>query len=162
MMTCWCHIADSLSASARATMSVGPPAATGTMTRTGLLGYVPFGVCARPAPRRRLVVTTWAAESAIKSRRPSISVNPRCLDTRILSPCQAGDQSSTNWIDDIGEHNRHATRDLLKRCNICAAAGKNDVWSRLDQFRRVSPSEIGIGCGPSGVNPRIAALGPPA
>src|SRR5215470_3022020 len=90
MITCWCHIADSLSASARATMSVGPPAATGTMTRTGLLGYVPFGVCARPAPRRRLVVTTWAAESAIKSRQPSISVNPRCLDTRILSLGQRG------------------------------------------------------------------------
>jgi hypothetical protein len=38
MNTCWPHIAESLSASMRATVSVGPPAATGTMMRTGLLG----------------------------------------------------------------------------------------------------------------------------
>ena len=31
-----------------------------------------------------------SAESGIKSRRPSISVNPRCLDTRILSLGQRG------------------------------------------------------------------------
>jgi hypothetical protein len=38
MNTCWPHIAESLSASMRATVSVGPPAATGTMMRTALLG----------------------------------------------------------------------------------------------------------------------------
>src|SRR5215469_9290527 len=124
MMTCWCHITDSLSASARATMSVGPPAATGTMTRTGLLGYVPFGVCARPAPRRRLVVTAWAAESAIKSRRPSISVNPRCLDTRILS---------------LGQRRHHrriveGMHALPPKADIQAAIGYYCRWARVLKF----------------------------
>ena len=37
----------------RATISVGPPAATGTMRRTGLFGKSPFGVCARAAAKYR-------------------------------------------------------------------------------------------------------------
>src|SRR5262249_15787555 len=37
MTTCWPHILESFSASMRATISVGPPAATGTMRRTGFI-----------------------------------------------------------------------------------------------------------------------------
>src|SRR6516164_8134821 len=47
MNTVWPHIAESFSASMRATISVGPPAATDTMIRTGFVGYPAFDVCAR-------------------------------------------------------------------------------------------------------------------
>ena len=41
--TCWPHIAEKLlSASMRATISVGPPAPTGTMTRTGFVWVAGF------------------------------------------------------------------------------------------------------------------------
>src|SRR6516165_12480131 len=72
MNTVWPHIAESFSASMRATISVGPPAATGTMMRTGFVGYPAFDVCARAASghaaaappsaatkSRRLIVLLW-------------------------------------------------------------------------------------------------------
>src|SRR5215472_11995655 len=43
------HIAESFSARIRATISVGPPAATDTMMRTDFVGYPAFDVCARAA-----------------------------------------------------------------------------------------------------------------
>src|SRR6185436_3185850 len=63
----------------RATTSVGPPAATGTMTCTGLMGKL---VWARAVPARRLGETACAADSAIKRRRVSMTT-PR------LSCCAA-------------------------------------------------------------------------
>src|SRR5262249_6538731 len=55
MNTCWPHIAESLSASMRGTMSVGPPAATGTVMAPGLPGVAGLGrlrAC-REGPRTR-------------------------------------------------------------------------------------------------------------
>src|SRR5262249_23084288 len=66
MNTCWPHIAESLSASMRATISVGPPAATGTMMRTGLVGYPALGVCALPASGE---AAGAPPQSGLKSRR---------------------------------------------------------------------------------------------
>src|SRR5580700_6620022 len=73
MKTCWPHMAESLSATVRATISVGPPAATGTTMRTGLAGYAVFGACARPSRTKRFGATAWAAASAIKRRRVNMS-----------------------------------------------------------------------------------------
>jgi hypothetical protein len=50
----------------RATMSVGPPAATGTMMRTGRCGKSPLALCARASGMRKLDANAGAAASAIK------------------------------------------------------------------------------------------------
>src|SRR5262249_28834621 len=78
--TCWPHVLESFSPSMRATISVGPPAATGTMRRTGLFGKSAFGVCAHAARMKRLGARTGAAERPIKRRRVSMAVPPwsRC------------------------------------------------------------------------------------
>src|SRR5262249_23939176 len=70
------HIFESFSPSMRATISVGPPAATGTMRRTGLFGKSPFGVCARAARVKRFGASAGAAQRAIKRRRVSMAVPP--------------------------------------------------------------------------------------
>jgi len=66
MTTCWPHIFESFSASMRATISVGPPAATGTMRRTGLFGKSAFGACARACRMKALGANACAADRAIK------------------------------------------------------------------------------------------------
>jgi hypothetical protein len=38
--------------------------------------------------------------------------------------------------------------------------GEDDVWRERDQFRRVSAKVVGIGRGPAGVDPQVAAVGP--
>src|SRR5262249_10400966 len=68
----------------RATISVGPPAATGTMRRTGLFGKSPFVACARAARVKRVDAKAGAAQRAIKRRRVSMAV-PRALDITTLS-----------------------------------------------------------------------------
>src|SRR6516225_3600261 len=82
MNTVWPHSAESFSASMRATISVGPPAATGTMMRTGLVGYPDFDVCARPSLKKRLDANAWTAESAIKWRRVSMIKTPHATEGR--------------------------------------------------------------------------------
>src|SRR5262245_38090736 len=97
----------------RATISVGPPAATGTMRRTGLFGKSPFGVCARAARVKRLGASAGAAQRAIKRRRVRISVPPR-----------------SRWIrgsaDPIGQRSQRdrrlqATRLLVDERRTCRA-----------------------------------------
>src|SRR5262249_47125067 len=61
------HIAESFSARIRATISVGPPAATDTMMRTGFVGYPAFDVCAR------------AASGHVAAAPPSMVMNSRLL-----------------------------------------------------------------------------------
>ena len=73
MNTVWPHIAESFSASMRATISVGPPAATATMMRTGFVGYSAFDVCARAASGHAATPPSAAMNSR---RRMRIAMRP--------------------------------------------------------------------------------------
>src|SRR2546423_9112788 len=79
MNTCWRHIVESFSASMRATISVGPPAATGTMMRTGLVGYPAVGVCAPPSRMKRFGANAGTVDRAITFRRVSMIITPAGL-----------------------------------------------------------------------------------
>src|SRR5262245_9411929 len=77
MNTVWPHIAESFSASMRATISFGPPAATGTMIRTGFVGYPAFDVCARAA-------------SGHAAAPPSVTINSRRRIWIAMRPSRGG------------------------------------------------------------------------
>src|SRR5262245_12797062 len=68
----------------RETISVGPPAATGTLMRTVLFGKPHFGVCAHATRMKRLGARAGAAQRAIRRRRVSMAY-PRGLDVTTLS-----------------------------------------------------------------------------
>jgi hypothetical protein len=57
----------------RATVSVGPPAASGTIKCTGRSGQAPAAVSARAARRETPAAQAAAAEDAIKRRRVSMA-----------------------------------------------------------------------------------------
>ena len=78
MTTCWPQRFDSCSASTRATESVGPPAASGTIMRTVRLGHV----SARAARVITFGANTDAAEIAITRRRVSTAL-PRSIRVKI-------------------------------------------------------------------------------
>ena len=76
-------------------------------------------------------------------------------------PRQAVDEAGADRIgDDDREHDRHGAGRLQQRRHGRGAMGQNDVRRERDQFRRVSANVGGIGCGPAGVDPHVAADGP--
>src|SRR6266511_4472552 len=78
MTTCWPQIFASCSATMRATMSVGPPAANGTMKRTTRLGQSSDCICASAARPLRLAVSADPADRASRRRRVSTKT-PGCI-----------------------------------------------------------------------------------
>src|SRR5215471_7212849 len=130
--TCWPHILESFSASMRATISVGPPAATGTMTRTGLFGKSPFWVGARAARVKRSGASAGAAQRAIKRRRVSISVPPwsRYYTLSLNRGLRYSAKGRARWTrssaDPIGQRSQldrrpRATRLLVDERRTCRA-----------------------------------------
>src|SRR5262244_1120515 len=71
MTTCWPQIFESCSVTTRATMSVGPPAANGTMKRTTRLGQSSDCICTHAARPLRLSARADPADKAIRRRRVS-------------------------------------------------------------------------------------------
>src|SRR5499433_3857816 len=71
MTTCWPQIFESCSVTTRATMSVGPPAANGTMKRTTRLGQSSDCICTHAARPLRLSATADPVDRAIRRRRVS-------------------------------------------------------------------------------------------
>src|SRR5580704_18114291 len=80
MTTCWPQRFDSCSASTRATESVGPPAASGTIMRTERLGHA----SARAARVITFGASTDAVENAISRRRVSTTL-PGSLALRLVA-----------------------------------------------------------------------------
>src|SRR5580700_9012645 len=77
MTTCWPQCFDSCSASTRATESVGPPAASGTIMRTARLGHA-----SAFATRITFGANTDAVENASSRRRVSTAL-PRFIRIKI-------------------------------------------------------------------------------
>ena len=75
-------------------------------------------------------------------------------------PRQAVDEAGADRIDDDREHDRHGAGRLQQRPHGRGAMGQDDVRRERDQFRRVSANVGGIGRGPAGVDPHVAADGP--
>jgi len=70
---------------------------------------------------------------------------------------------STNPAATIGddrEHDRHGAGRLQQRPHGRGAMGQDDVRRERGQFSRVSANFAGIGRGPAGVDPHVAADGP--
>ena len=74
-------------------------------------------------------------------------------------PRQAVDEAGADRIDDDREHDRHRAGRLQQRPHG-RAMGQDDVRRERDQFRRVSANFGGIGRGPAGVDPHVAADAP--
>ena len=51
-------------------------------------------------------------------------------------------------------------RLIRSACCARTASGQNDIRRERDQFRRVSANVVGIGRGPTSVDPHIATVGP--
>ena len=75
-------------------------------------------------------------------------------------PRQAVDEAGADRIADDREHDRHGAGRLQQRPHGRGAMGQNDVGRERGQFRRVSANFGGIGRGPAGVDPHVAADGP--
>ena len=73
---------------------------------------------------------------------------------------QAIDKTGGDRIGDDREHDRHGAGRLQQRPHWSGAMGQDDVGRERGQFRRVSANVGGIGCGPAGVDPHVAADGP--
>ncbi|HEY5130994.1 MAG TPA: hypothetical protein VIJ35_27510 [Bradyrhizobium sp.] len=75
-------------------------------------------------------------------------------------PRQAADEAAADRIDDDREHDRHGAGRLQQRPHWSGAMGQDDVRRERGQFRRVSANLGGIGAGPAGVDPHVAADDP--
>ena len=75
-------------------------------------------------------------------------------------PRQAVDEAGADRIGDDREHDRHGAGRLQQRPHGRGAMGQDDVRRERDQFRRVPANLGGIGRGPAGVDPHVAADGP--
>ena len=75
-------------------------------------------------------------------------------------PRQAIDEAGGDRIGDGREHDRHRAGRLQQRRHGRGAVGKDDIGRERRQFRRVSANVVGIGRGPAGVDPHVAADGP--
>ena len=75
-------------------------------------------------------------------------------------PRQAVDEAGADRIGDDREHDRHGAGRLQQRPHGRGAMGQDDVRRERGQFRRVSANFGGIGRGPAGVDPHVAADGP--
>jgi hypothetical protein len=75
-------------------------------------------------------------------------------------PRQAVDEAAADRIDDDREHDRHGAGRLQQRPHWSGAMGQDDVRRERGQFRRVSANLGGIGAGPAGVDPHVAADDP--
>ena len=75
-------------------------------------------------------------------------------------PRQAVDVAGGDRIGDDREHDRHGAGRLQQRPHGRGAMGQDDVGRERGQFRRVSANFAGIGRGPAGVDPHVAADGP--
>ena len=75
-------------------------------------------------------------------------------------PRQAVDEAGADRIGDDREHDRHGAGRLQQRPHGRGAMGQDDVRRERGQFRRVSANVGGIGRGPAGVDPHVAADGP--
>ncbi len=75
-------------------------------------------------------------------------------------PRQAVDEAGGDRIGDDREHDRHGAGRLQQRPHGRGAMGQDDVRRERGQFRRVSANFGGIGRGPAGVDPHVAADGP--
>src|SRR5262249_39266414 len=75
MTACWPQIFESCSVTTRATMSVCPPAANGTMKRTTRLGQSSDWVCAHAARPLRLSASADPPDRAIRRRRVSTTTS---------------------------------------------------------------------------------------
>src|SRR6188474_797222 len=84
-MNCWPNAFDSSGATARARMSVVPPAANGTTILTGFVGQLPCAAAGRTARQAR------PAASASAARR-SVCINAGSLDDRAELGDLGGDE----------------------------------------------------------------------
>src|SRR4051812_23011488 len=75
---CWPSVSARPCAMMRATISVAPPGANGTIILTGLIGQS----TARSAAFATLVVNAHAASNAARQRIPLLNVSPRFLTSR--------------------------------------------------------------------------------
>ena len=75
-------------------------------------------------------------------------------------PRQAIDKAGTDRIGDTHEHDRHGASCLQQRSHGRSATGHDDVRRERGQFHRVFANGVGIGCGPAGVDPHVAAVDP--
>ncbi len=59
------------------------------------------------------------------------------------------------------EHDRYGTGRLQQRPQSRGASCQDDVWRELNQFGRIFANAIGIARPPAGLDPHVAAVGPP-
>src|SRR5262249_14465628 len=144
MNTVWPHIAESFSASMRATISFGPPAATGTMIRTGFVGYPAFDVCARAASghaaappsvtinsRRRI----WIAMRP--SRGGSCPCNGRGRYHVFIPRCTVNDCSGSIATDEVEITRSRMSASPLKADNLhTISASPLSAISRREQMQQ--------------------------
>src|SRR5262245_29767637 len=86
MTACWPQIFESCSVTTRATMSVGPPAANGTVKRTTLLRLCSHVDCAVAARQLRLGASADPQDKAIRRRRVRTTTSWLHLFYRFLVP----------------------------------------------------------------------------
>src|SRR5262245_35308132 len=71
------------------------------------------------------------------------------------------DETSTNRIGNVHEHDRDSARGLLQRRNRYTAYAKDRVRRECDQLRRVAAKAVEIAPDPTGFDLQIAADRPP-
>ena len=138
---------------------------------TGLTSTLSDGATAWMTPN-------WAGPAGLAgSRRTATRVTPGaiCLSSsshfplRLYSndhetggvaarPRQAVDEAGADRIGDDREHDRHRAGRLQQRPHGRGAVGQDDVRRERGQFRRVFANLGGIGRGPAGVDPHVAAV----
>jgi hypothetical protein len=75
-------------------------------------------------------------------------------------PRHAVDEAGADRIADDREHDWHRAGFPQQRPHGRAAIGQDDVRRERGQFRRVPANVVGIGRGPAGVYPHVAANAP--